>query len=412
MDRIIVYPGEIPLDTDLLNTNRNTMIALHGMMSAALGTTTAVDGLQVAASIPPSMTVVVGPGSITEYGSLDTSSYGSLPSASGTALVKMGIMLAPATLTVTAPTAAGTSIVYLVQGQFVEADVDPVVLPYYNASNPALPYLGPGNSGGAQVTVRQQTVTVQLKAGTVAPTGSEVAPAADAGWIGLATIDVAAGQTALSQSNIATAAATRFAQWKLPDLTPGVIFSASYFANGTFTVPPQITRLKVTLIGAGGGGGGSSATNVGGGGGGSGGRGVLWLYGVTPGTQYPITIGIGGTGGTSASNGNYGGTSSFGTLCSALGGGGGGVGSLSGSGIGGPGGTIIGSNLSFYGAQGSDAVPGVARGGDGGGAGRGPGSSNGANGWGGTSWGDGGGGASGNGFSGGTGSNGLVLVEW
>ena len=28
MDRNIVYPGSIPLDTDLLTVNRNTMIAL------------------------------------------------------------------------------------------------------------------------------------------------------------------------------------------------------------------------------------------------------------------------------------------------------------------------------------------------------------------------------------------------
>ncbi len=69
MDRIIVYPGAIPLDTDLLNTNRNVMIALHALISATLGTATAVDGLE-----------------------------------------KMGVLMAPLTFTLTPPATAGTSI--------------------------------------------------------------------------------------------------------------------------------------------------------------------------------------------------------------------------------------------------------------------------------------------------------------
>ena len=32
MDRTIVYPGSIPLDTDLLRLNRNTMVALGAVM--------------------------------------------------------------------------------------------------------------------------------------------------------------------------------------------------------------------------------------------------------------------------------------------------------------------------------------------------------------------------------------------
>ena len=37
MDRTIVYPGSIPLDTDLLRLNRNTMVALGALMKAVLG---------------------------------------------------------------------------------------------------------------------------------------------------------------------------------------------------------------------------------------------------------------------------------------------------------------------------------------------------------------------------------------
>ena len=34
MDRILVYPGNIPLDTDILNTNRNSMVALGYLAQA------------------------------------------------------------------------------------------------------------------------------------------------------------------------------------------------------------------------------------------------------------------------------------------------------------------------------------------------------------------------------------------
>jgi hypothetical protein len=37
MDRNIVYPGSIPLDTDLLSVNRNTMIGLGFLARAILG---------------------------------------------------------------------------------------------------------------------------------------------------------------------------------------------------------------------------------------------------------------------------------------------------------------------------------------------------------------------------------------
>ena len=62
MDRNIVYPGSIPLDTDLLSLNRNTMIALGCLAQAVLGSDPFVDGLACIPSSPPSMTVTVGPG--------------------------------------------------------------------------------------------------------------------------------------------------------------------------------------------------------------------------------------------------------------------------------------------------------------------------------------------------------------
>jgi hypothetical protein len=412
MDRIIVYPGAIPLDTDLLNTNRNTMIALHALISATLGTNVAVDGLGVTATLPASMQVIVGQGSMTQYGVVDTTPYGSLPADLNDPLVKMGVMLSSQTLTVTAPTTAGTSIAYLVEANFNESDQDPVVLPYYNAANPAMPYLGPGNSGASQATVRQQQITVQLKAGTAAPSGTQSVPPVDPGWVGLGAILVAAGQTQITNANIFPAQTTRFTPWKLPDLTPGYAFSQAFTTGGTFIVPNQVTRLRVTVVGAGGAGGScASGSTQGGGGGGAGGRGKLWLSGVTSGALIPVTVGASGVA-VGAGTGLPGGSSSFGTYCTATGGAGGTPATGGASGIGGSGGGVSGASVAYPGSSGTDAVPGVARGGDGGGPGGGKGTSGTGPGANAASWGGGGGGASGSGSGGGSGGGGLVIVEW
>jgi antitoxin component of RelBE/YafQ-DinJ toxin-antitoxin module len=38
LKRQIIYPGAIPLETDLLNTNKNTMVALGKLVAATFGT--------------------------------------------------------------------------------------------------------------------------------------------------------------------------------------------------------------------------------------------------------------------------------------------------------------------------------------------------------------------------------------
>ncbi len=73
MDRQIVYPGSIPLDTDILSIQRNAMVALGYLAQATLGTTTVVDGLFCSPTAPASLTVSLGPGSITSLGVVDAS---------------------------------------------------------------------------------------------------------------------------------------------------------------------------------------------------------------------------------------------------------------------------------------------------------------------------------------------------
>ena len=139
--------------------------------------------------------------------------------------------------------------------------------------------------------------------------------------------------------------------------------SQTYTSNGTFTVPAGITKLKVTVKGAGGGGGGSlwdigdSAYLINRGG--SGGRGGLNIQTitVTSGAQHPVTVGRGGMGGSNdrnspAGSGVSGGSSSFLTV-SATGGGGGGGGSYGSAGGSGPNGSPAGAGSNGGGGSGS-----------------------------------------------------------
>lgn len=350
MDRPIVYPGSIPLDTDLLGTNVNTMKAIGNLIGATLGTATVVDGLTCTQTTVPSMSVTVSPGSVTGYGTVDFSAYGSL-AADSSALVKMGVNMSATTLgPMTAPSTAGQSIVYLVQAAFSETDTTPVVLPYYNAASPSTPYSGPSNSGSAQNTKRVQTVTLQLKAGAPATTGSQAAPAADTGFVALYQITIANGASSIVNANIATAPTAPFINYKLPSLRPGFSTMLVYTASSGWTAPAGVTKVKLRMVG-GGGSGASSASGSNPGGGGGGGAYVETVVTVTPGTTYTVTVGAGG------SNNSAGTASSFAGQ-TAGGGSAGGAGTSSAPGAGGAGGSgsITGAGIVVPGGAGSFGI--------------------------------------------------------
>ena len=321
MDRNLVYPGSIPLDSDLLAINRNTMIAIGALAQAVLGTNTVVDGLGCLPTVPSSMSVTIGPGTITQLGVVDTLAYGSLPSDTSEALVKMGINLTPTVVTLAAPTTSGQSANYLIQAALQESDTTPVVLPYYNSANPIQPYSGPGNSGVAQNTQRIQRVQVQWKAGAPAVAGAQLTPPVDSGWTGLYVITVSYGQTGVTAANITTLPTAPFVGWKLPSLRPGFGSGVqSFTASGSFTLPTGITVVDVEVWG-GGSGSYASVANLPSGGGSGGGYARKKIAGLTPGQTVPVTVGAGGSGGTTAGGApGGGGTSSFGTYVSATGG--------------------------------------------------------------------------------------------
>lgn len=321
MDRTLVYPGSIPLDSDMLSINRNVMVAIGYLARAVLGEHPTVDGLLCSPMVPPALSVSVGPGSIAQLSVIDPLAYGSLPPDATTPLVKMGINTASVNFTFTVPTTSGHSTNFLIQAALQEGDALPVVLPYYNASSPNQPYSGPTNSGLPQNTVRTQRVQLQLKAGVPAVAGSQVTPPVDNGWIGLYVVTVSYGQTSIGALNIATFATAPFLNWKLPQLRPGFgSGTRSFTASDSFVVPAGVTQVEVEAWGAG---AGSFASVAGGpsGGGSGGGYARKRVAGLTPGQVIPVTIGAGGQGGVVGGSGpSAGGTTAYGSYVSATGG--------------------------------------------------------------------------------------------
>jgi hypothetical protein len=417
MDRILVYPGSIPLDTDILNTNRNAMVALGYLAQTILGSNTVVDGLVCSPTMPASMTVTVGPGSITQLSVVDTLAYGSLPADTTDPLVKLGVNLTATSFALAAPATSGQSVNYLIQAARLESDTNPVPLPYYNAANPAQPYSGPNNSGVAQNTCRVQRVQLQLKAGAAANIGSQATPPVDNGWVGLYVITVSYGQTAISAANISVLAAAPFLGWKLPALRPGVASGVKTFlTNDTFIVPFNVSQVEVEVWGGGSGSYASYGTIPSGGGSG-GGYARKLITKLNSGQTIPVTVGAGGAAGnTSGASPSAGGTSSFGTYVSATGGSLNGLASVGNPQNGAtPGGIGISGDINLIGSSGQAGV--LNQGGLGGGAPMG-GCQNGGT-WG-NSGNSPGGGASGAGtgansstpYNGASGAAGLVVVRW
>ncbi|MBC8786508.1 phage tail protein [Pseudomonas fluorescens] len=203
MDRQTVYPGQILPETTLLQMAKDSMIGLSKLSAAMLGTGTIANGFAVTPTGPASLQVVCAPGEIYSMASVDSTAFSSLPADTTHSILKQGILLDGVTLNCPAPGTTGQSINYLIQVTYQDQDSTPVLLPYYNSANPAMPYSGMGNNGLTQNTSRKGAAVVQAKAGASAATGSQVTPAPDVGFIGLYVVTVSYGQTVITSGSIA-----------------------------------------------------------------------------------------------------------------------------------------------------------------------------------------------------------------
>jgi hypothetical protein len=235
MDRYTYYSGEVLPLQGLLQAQQSTMVALATQAQMAIGTGTLVDGFTCTPTIPASLNVLLTAGSIYQQENLEATNWSGLNSDTAHSIMKQGILLDPVTLGITPPVTTGYSQVYLIEVQYADSDTGSTVLPYYNASNPASPYSGPGNAGTAQNTMRKGIVAIQVKAGTAAPTGTQTAPSADAGWVGLFTVTVANGASTITSGNIVTLASAPFLapNGKLPLIPTGVLNNTWTYATDT-----------------------------------------------------------------------------------------------------------------------------------------------------------------------------------
>ena len=243
MDRLITYPGAIPLESDILNPQRFQMIALGNALQAVLGTGNAIDGMACVPTAPATLSVQVLPGSIYSLQNVESNAYGSLSADVTHTTVKQGILYDTSTLTLTPPGTSGQAINYLIQVAFSEVDDTPLVLPYYNASNPSVAYAGASNSGTAQNTVRRQKAVVSAKAGTAATAGTQVTPAPDAGYVGLYAVTVAYGATQLTSGQINQLSTAPFIAPKLPQVMPTVQQGAFAWAQDTGAANALVVTL-------------------------------------------------------------------------------------------------------------------------------------------------------------------------
>lgn len=138
-----------------------------------------ISGLTV--SYPGSNIITVNPGAV--YQAQATND------AIAQTIVKQALLFAPVSFNLVAPSNAGTSIAYVIEAQF--SDLSTTNMP---SSGLPASFLDNTNSFLPCLLLNKE-LKLQLKAGTQAPTGTQVEPAVDAGWFPLYTIVVTYGVT-------------------------------------------------------------------------------------------------------------------------------------------------------------------------------------------------------------------------
>lgn len=224
------------------------MIGIAKLSAAVLGTSTVLNGLACTPNSPAALNVLVAPGEIYSLQNIDGTAYSSLNADVLHNVVKQGLSLDTVTLSTPAPVTAGFSVNFLIQVAYSDTDANPVVLPYYNASNPAQAYSGPNNTGVAQNTVRKGVCNITIKAGTAAATGTQTTPAPDAGFVGAWVVTVANGQTTVTAPNIAVYTSAPFLNNTLVDATTIVPLSEAQTGTATLLRGWTAQRVKQAIV--------------------------------------------------------------------------------------------------------------------------------------------------------------------
>ena len=155
MDRVTVYPAEIPLTEDMLEGQRAPYIGIGHLANLVLEGSPAASGFGLTIS---GLQITVAPGAVYAMGQVDTVAYGELP-ADTSPLMRQYLSAAPTPLIASA---SASSYIYAVLST---VDTDAAVLPFYNAADPSQTFSGPSNSGEALPTRRRDVATIAIGAG-------------------------------------------------------------------------------------------------------------------------------------------------------------------------------------------------------------------------------------------------------
>jgi hypothetical protein len=246
MDRVIAYPGEIPLVETMLSAFKNAMVNDGFVAVSAFGFTPLLVGFPITplsntAVSGSAFAVQIGVGWIGSYQTTDQNAYGVLGTDSGQTM-KFGVGQATLGICNTAPPITGQSINYLIYVGFSETDSGSTVLPYYNAADPAMTYAGPANSGEAQNTTRIQRAVFGVVAGTAATTGTQTTPACPSGYVPLAVVTVNNGDSAAVSGQISTPVNAPFSLAQKPFFEvylPSALTTVN--GNSTFVASQSVT---------------------------------------------------------------------------------------------------------------------------------------------------------------------------
>lgn len=211
VNRPIIYAQEQERSYDILSLARDVLYSLGEQIGDGLGSTiTVVSGLAATQDTPADLGVNIAAGRIYQIAEIDATAYGTLGQDTDTTY-QQGFSAAQKLTLSTSGLAAGQSRWALIQAIFTQTDVIPSddpnngVLNYWNISNPSVPLVGPGGSGTPQNTSRTGVCTLSVIYGAVATTGSEVPPNPSANNVPLYLIDLAYGQTQITNAEILVA---------------------------------------------------------------------------------------------------------------------------------------------------------------------------------------------------------------
>lgn len=206
-----VYDGAQVRSFDINSLAKDALLGDAYTMADALGQTiSVVSGF--AATSTNTLSITLAGGRLYSLQQTDPTSIasGSLP-ADTTLILKQAWAAAQTIILTTSALSTGQSQYALIQAGYSQTDViapnDPSngLLNFYNASNPNQPFVGPAGDGLTVPTERSENAIVQVIYSTPATTGSQTPPNATFGYVPLYLINLAYGQSGVSQGQILTA---------------------------------------------------------------------------------------------------------------------------------------------------------------------------------------------------------------